>query len=312
MPSVSPRSESLKIRLSSAGQSSQAADPQAVAADFPLGFEADHDLRSAFIRRLTLLQLHGPAISANTTSAIPKTLIRYWHDPDDLPSDVRECLESWEKLQDQGFELQLFNDLTAAAYVGQHYGEREKVAFSRCRHPAMRCDYLRMCVLLKEGGFYVDADDVLLNDGWRAIFLDSKLKVQPLCYDLNLPGMLPATEIWRADLPTAGRIFYVNNDPLAGPPGHPVLARALARATEQLLGNSSPEIQSTTGPGNLTAVLAAHARETMTAGRSLDVAFIREWDSAVETRWNLSYKKDARNWRNMNDNQPSAREGTPL
>lgn len=296
--------------MPSAEQYPKAFDPKVIAAEFPPGFETDHDLRSAFIRRLTLFQLGFPFVCAETTGRIPKTLIRYWHDPEDLPNDVRECLASWERLQDQGFTLQQFDDVTAAAYIAKHFGERETTAFSLCRHPAMRSDYLRMCVVLKEGGFYVDADDVLHNDGWNAIFADSKLKVQPLCYDLALSGMLPASDIWRPELQTAGRIFYVNNDPLAAPPEHPVLARALARATEQLLSKPFPEIQSTTGPGNLTTVLAAHAREMIVEGRSLDIALIPNWDSAVETRWNLSYRNDRRNWRNMDESQAGNGGGT--
>jgi hypothetical protein len=112
--------------------------------------------------------------------------------------------------------------------------------------------------------------------------------------------MVPASEIWRADLPIDGRIFYLNNDPVAAPADHPVLRRALARATERLLGEDAlPEIQSTTGPGNLTAALAAHARELMIAGAPLDFELLHNWDSIAETRWELSYRGDARNWRNM-------------
>jgi hypothetical protein len=194
----------------------------------------------------------------------------------------------------------MFDDVSAAAYIADVYGLRESEAFARCRHPAMRCDYLRMCFVLAEGGFYVDADDVLLGEDWRHIFRDEKLKVQPLCYDIPAQGMLPAAEIWRPDLPTEGRIFYVNNDPIAAPANHPVLRRALARATKKLLGeHRRPEIQSTTGPGNFTAALAAHARELMITDAPFDFEFLRGWDAIAETRWQLSYRGDARNWRNM-------------
>jgi hypothetical protein len=112
--------------------------------------------------------------------------------------------------------------------------------------------------------------------------------------------MVPAAEIWRPDLPTDGRIFYVNNDPIAAPADHPVLRRALARATERLLGEDGlPEIQSTTGPGNFTAALAAHARELKIAGAPLDFELLHDWEAIAETRWELSYRGDARNWRNM-------------
>jgi mannosyltransferase OCH1-like enzyme len=164
----------------------------------------------------------------------------------------------------------------------------------------MRSDYLRLCFLLAEGGFYVDADDVLLGDGWKTIFRNSALKLQPLCYDIPSRRMIPAAEIWRSDLPTYGRIFYVNNDPIAAPAGHPLLRLALSRATEKLLRDDPrPEIQATTGPGNLTAALAAHARDLVLAAAPFDFELLHDWESIAQTRWDLGYRGDARNWRHM-------------
>ena len=268
------------------------------------GFDECARLRSAFIRDLTLQQFERSARSAadfrTEAALIPKTLIRYWHDPSDLPEDVRACLNTWDRLGDEGVEFFMFDDSSAAAYIADAYGERERQAFARCNHPAMRCDYLRMCFVLAEGGLYVDADDVLLGDDWRHIFLDGRLKVQPLCYDILAGGMVPADEIWRADLPTDDRIFYINNNPIAAPANHPVLRRALVRATNKLLGEERfPEIQSTTGPGNLTFALAAHARDIELAGLPCDFELLRDWGSIAETRWDLSYRSDARNWRNV-------------
>ena len=245
---------------------------------YPEGFEEDEPTRSDFVRRMTLKRIEAGRDDVATGSAtIPRILIQYWHDPLDLPEDVRACLERWERLRDHGFAFRRFDDVSAATYIATRYGAREREAFARCRHPAMRSDYLRMCFVLADGGLYVDADDVLLGDGWRQIFRNGALKVQPLCYDVSAQGMLPAAEIWRADLPTRGRIFYVNNDPMAAPAGHPVLRRALGRATERLLhGERLPEIQSTTGPGNLTAALAAHARSLELAGLPADYELLRD------------------------------------
>jgi len=271
---------------------------------YPLGFEEDDRLRSAFIRDLALQQLDRSVTSSvgglTESAFIPKTLLRYWHDPCDVPDDVRACLNSWNRLDEEGFEFRMFDDVSAAAYIADRYGAREGEAFARCRHPAMRSDYLRMSFVLAEGGLYVDADDVLLGEGWRYIFRDGRLKVQPLCYDIPSSGMMPAAEIWRTDLPTSGRIFYVNNDPIAAPANHPIVRRALARATEKLLGEDCfPEIQSTTGPGNFTAALAAHARDLKIAGTPLDFELLHDWEAIAETRWELSYRGDGRNWRNM-------------
>jgi hypothetical protein len=270
---------------------------------YPPDFEKDEALRSTWVRELTLRQIKstGDAVGAHTcTSAIPRKLIRYWHNLNELPEDVKECLDSWKRLGREGFEIRTFNDQSAKAYIADKFGALETTAFLRCRHPAMRSDYLRMCFILAEGGMYVDADDVLLGDGWRDIFQDDRLKLQPLCYDMSTSKMVPTSQIWLADMPTDNRVFYVNNDPIAAPAGHPILARALARATDKLLGDEDlPIIQSTTGPGNLTAALAAHAHTLISAGSPLDFELLRNWDNIAETRWDLSYRGDARNWRNV-------------
>jgi hypothetical protein len=271
---------------------------------YPPGFEANEGLRSAFIREITLRQFEDKSEAADdpqaASASIPRKLIRFWHDPSDLPEDVRACLDSWDRLADDAFEFHTFDDVSGAAYIADNYGDRERGAFARCSHPAMRCDYLRMCFVLAEGGLYVDADDVLLGDGWKRVFQNGKLKVQPLCYDIAAGAMMPAADIWRRDLPTEDRVFYVNNDPIAAPAGHPVLRRALRDATAKLLDDARfPEIQSTTGPGNLTVALAAHANELRLAGAPPDFELLRDWDSIAELRWDLSYRGDVRNWRNV-------------
>ena len=268
------------------------------------GFQENHNLRSKFIRDLTcyLISERPPPHVDETPlkRSIPRTLIQYWHDLSALPSDVADCQESWRRLTSEGFEIRKFCDESAIAYISDTFGARERQAFERCRHPAMRSDYLRLCFVLAEGGFYVDADDVLLGDDWRELFGDDRLKVQPLCYDVTVAHMVPAADIWAVNLSTEGRIFYVNNNPIAAPAGHPILQAALSRATNRLLGEDLyPEIQETTGPGNLTAALVAHAHKLLILGEPLDFNLIRGWEAIAETRWNLSYRNDARNWRNM-------------
>jgi mannosyltransferase OCH1-like enzyme len=209
-------------------------------------------------------------------------------------------MDSWRILVDQGFAMRTFSDATAGQYIAARYGPREVSAFARCRHPAMRSDYLRMCFVLAEGGIYVDADDVLVGDGWKLLLRSATVKVQALCYDVQVHEMVDSSELRRPDLGITNRIFYVNNNPLVAPAEHPVLRHALARATERLLGDDpAPEIQSTTGPGNMTAAVAAHARDAFLQGARPDVELLLDWNSVASTRWDLSYRTDERNWRNM-------------
>ena len=68
----------------------------------------------------------------------------------------------------------------------------------------MRSDYFRLCALVIEGGLYVDCDDVLLNDGWTRLFEDDRLKLQPLCYDISVGGMMQST--------VSGRRIYLQEN----------------------------------------------------------------------------------------------------
>lgn len=272
--------------------------------DYPRGFEEDDLLRSRFVRDLTLAQMRrAPSESTESREGegepIPRTLVQFWHDARDVPPDVRSCMDSWEPLRDEGFAVHVFADGTAADFVADRFGAREREAFSRCQHPAMRSDYFRLCYVLAEGGLYVDADDVLTGDGWKQLFVDATLKVHALAFDLTAMSMLTDIDLRRADLPRGNKIFYVNNNPIAAPAGHAVLDRALSRATAGLLrAGKAWDIQSTTGPGNLTAALCAHARELHAEGSVPDYELMLDWERTAEPRWDLCYRSDSRNWRN--------------
>lgn len=266
---------------------------------FPAGFQEDDALRSQFIHTLLLQRSTKVREEVVGTSGIPKVLVRFWHDAHAVPDDVEDCLRSWLPLRDAGFEIITYDDISASAYIARTFGSRHVAAFSRCNHPAMRSDYFRLCYISMSGGFYVDADDVLTEGLWSRLYEDARLKLQPLCYDVPRGAMVPAAELWDPGAPASGRIFYVNNNPLIAPPGHPMLRQALERATAALLKGAPRDIQSTTGPGNLTATLAAHARELALTGLPWDFELMRHWNHIAETRWNLSYRNDERNWRNV-------------
>ncbi|MEG3807315.1 hypothetical protein DBT53_005965, partial [Aerococcus mictus] len=97
-----------------------------------------------------------------------------------------------------------------------------------------------------------------------------------------------------------GRLSDANKTLTGAPAGHPARRPPLPRAPAGLLGDDPlPEIKATTGPGNFTAALAAHANDLIVAGAPLDFELLHDWEAIAETRWNLSYRNDERNWRNM-------------
>lgn len=254
----------------------------------------DDAQRSAHIRRLVFDDApHAPALP---TRPIPRVIVQFWHDPAHLPSDVAECIDSWRPLIERGFRHSLFSDATARAFISSFLGGTYTRAFDRCGHPAMRCDYFRLCWMLLRGGFYVDADECYLGTDCDELFADRRLQLQPLCYDLSADAMIPACDFLNEQEHSIDRIYYVNNNPLVGPRGHPIIRLALERATGLLLHSPSRDIQSTTGPGNLTASLVRHS-VGQGDDQPRDFRFVVDWDAISVSRWPLSYREDERNWR---------------
>jgi len=264
---------------------------------------ADDDrLRSNYVRELLWEAEHGPPSPPG--SEIPTTIMQFWDSASAIPADVSECLESWRSAA-AGADLTyiLFDDASAERCIASSLGSVFADAFTRCPHPAMRSDYFRLCYIFRYGGLYVDADDVYNGAGLRACFEDARLKVQPLCYDAVSDGMVPP-EVFRAPQESASSwIFYVNNNPLAAPPFHPIIQLALARATALLVGDTDLrfDVQATTGPGNMTRCLVRHAltAEANQLG-ARDFLLLSDWDKVATSRWPLSYRDDERNWRRWN------------
>ncbi|HSP13184.1 MAG TPA: glycosyltransferase [Thermoanaerobaculia bacterium] len=214
---------------------------------------------------------------------------------------MKECIESWKKLEDKGFELLLFDDGNASQFIRAKLGPRYERAYAACYHPAMQSDYFRLCFILVEGGCYLDADDVYSGRPVDHYFSDGRLGVQPLCYDLATDHMIPPSVFTRPTAYAPSWIFYFNNNPLISVRRHPIIEKALARATEALerpAVGELPEIQSTTGPGNLTQTIVDHGTETGATEEMLLV--LHDWESVASTKWPLGYRSDARNWRLSN------------
>lgn len=262
----------------------------------------DHAARSAFVRGLVqrVSEPDGPP-AALAIRPPPRTIVQFWDDRERLPDDVAACVASWRRLDERGFEVRLFDDARARELISSRLGPRHEKAYARCYHPAMQSDYFRLCWVLLEGGCYLDADDFHNGPAIDQLFDDGRLKIQPLCYDIATDRMVPPKVFTEPAADASTWIFYFNNNPLLAGPGHPIVERALSNATESLervTGDALPEIQSTTGPGNLTRSIFEHAREHgETAGALL---VLRDWEDIATSRWPLSYRHDARNWRLSN------------
>jgi hypothetical protein len=140
-----------------------------------------------------------------------------------------------------------------------------------------------------EGGFYIDADDIYLGGPIDHLFSDGRLKLQPFCYDIATSQMVPPCTFVNEGSDLMSWIFYFNTTPMIAAPNHPVIARALLNCTEALeeeFINGLPEVQATTGPGNLTKSVFEVLHES---GSQESMLVVHDWERLSTSKWPLSY-----------------------
>jgi hypothetical protein len=262
----------------------------------------DERNRSNFVREL-VQSTYGtcPSSTAQFTSRIPKRIVQFWDDLDRLPLDVKQCMDSWKELEKSGFDIQIFDEKAAKEFIHTNLGSRFGNAFEKCYHPSMKSDYFRYSYIFVEGGFYVDADDVYHGATIEHFFSDSRLKLQPFCYDISTAQMVSPSKFIRPGANQLSWIFYFNTTPLIAASNHPIVERTLLNATvalEQDVAGELPEVQATTGPGVLTKSVVEILSEENCPEELFLVA--HDWESASTSKWPLSYRNDKRNWRLSN------------
>lgn len=275
--------------------------PKLVPSNFAIENSESDIKRSTSIFNLLQDKLRiGSNNSSKNNTIIPKVIIQFWDKANSIPSDVKKCMESWESLKEEGYTYILFNEKSAREYISSNLKKEHLLAFDNCYHPAMKSDYFRLCYINYSGGMYVDSDDVYSGLKIDNYFINSKLKLQPLCYDLELNQMVETQNFLNNDTQNKHWIYYFNNNPIISAPFNPIIGYALERATNILLNidhNNLPEIQSTTGPGNITASVVA---ALLTSTFNDEIEILTDWEELSKTIWFLSYRNDSRNWRISN------------
>ena len=257
--------------------------------------------RSNFVREL--VQYSGRTVQTLATHlpTPPKRIVQFWDDLSRLPRDVRKCMESWKILEQSEFELEVFDENSSREFIRIHLGSRYEEAFDKCYHPSMKSDYFRYSYIFVKGGFYIDADDIYHGATIDQLFTHGKLKLQPFCYDIAMARMVPPSDFVNIGADNLSWIFYFNTTPMIACPNHPIVERALLNATASLERKSNgelPEVQATTGPGNLTRSIFEVITEEKCPEDALMV--VHDWEKISTSKWPLSYRNDKRNWRLSN------------
>ena len=149
---------------------------------------------------------------------VPRIIHQIWIGPDPLPEPHRGWIESWRR-HHPAWEHRLWteDDLPADPIRAE--------ALNRLRAPVERADILRLEILFRHGGVYVDTDLECLRS------LDDVLDGEDFVGVCHKPGR-------------------ITNTAIAAAPGHPLLERALAevRPMEMYWTNASERLKEVAGP----------------------------------------------------------------
>lgn len=230
-------------------------------------------LPAAFAMLMT--QARGGALHARPAkgpAAIPPLLHQYWDR--NLPEDVAALIED-TRVANAGLEHRLWDDASARAFLGAFDDPLYLRAYKRARHVAVKSDLLRLALLWRLGGFYMDADD---------------LAVAPVAA-LAPPGtgLLLYQE----------RMASIGNNFMAAVPGHPLIKRMLDQAAGDIDMGCGEAPWLATGPGLVSRVIAAELANDAKALRrhAVHILWLSAFRATVEAGRKADYKQGVRHWK---------------
>lgn len=258
---------------------------QALAHAFRVGpLELRHEAVRALMAGIDMI---GPALSLMIAlrqlgmfprfeageSPIPKKIHQYWEGP--MPADLAQALDRMRALNPDS-DYRLYDKTDARGYLEAHADKDVVRAFDLTRHAAERADLFRLVLLGREGGIYVDADD-LCRGSVRDFLPEGSQTVLFQEYHGALANNFIATV-----------------------PENPILDWALRSAVEETLSGSATSIWLRTGPGLITRA-AAHAFANHNGDPLPDWYVLCQTDMVerLVICAPFSYKLDHRHWMKM-------------
>lgn len=167
---------------------------------------------------------------------IPRIFHQIWLGPDALPAEFARYRKTWRR-HHRDWEMQLWTEDNLPADL-----RRPEVA-QRLRVPAERSDILRLELLWRYGGVYLDTD------------MECRKPIDEL---------LDGVEVFAAYLkfPTGDEPMRVTNTVLGAVAGHPLLDRALDAITPCV--HYGQDVKQSAGPGLLNRLLLPDPPESVT------------------------------------------------
>jgi tetratricopeptide (TPR) repeat protein len=170
------------------------------------------------------------AVARASNSSIPAKIMQFW-DRSRPPTAVSKLLRTWSDAHPD-HDYHRFDKGSARTYLAANYPIEVGRAFHRASHPAQASDIFRLAYLLREGGFYVDADDRCVGH----LSSVAAANLQFIAYQEQFASL--------------------GNNFIGCVPDEPIIKHALNLAVEAMNRGDSEAIWLSTGPGVLTRAFA--------------------------------------------------------
>ncbi|MDS9468576.1 tetratricopeptide repeat protein [Paracoccus sp. MBLB3053] len=252
------------------------AEPLAVAGAQPFTDELKHDFYFPAKQAIDAWQASARPVSpVGAASQIPRRIVQYW-DGEDPPPAISALMASWQVAA--GYSYHRYDRRSALAFLAERFDMSHVRAFRLATSPAEECDFLRLCLLLADGGIYADADDLLLGN------------------PEDLRGKAQGVVLYREFIGAVGNNF------LAARPGHPLFRSAVDMARQSLLARENDITWSKLGPGLMTRAVAVH----LATGDHGDVALLPEQEVAgtIQMHMAMPYKATPHYWNSRDGRAP--------
>ena len=207
---------------------------------------------------------------------IPRRVLQYW-DTATIPPEVAAVMQSWQDLP--GYTYHRYDKAGAITFLKDRFDAAHVQAFRMANNVAEECDFLRLCLLLADGGIYTDADDMLVGD------IDA----------LRVLGR--GVVLFRE--PVIGSIA---NNLMMARAGHPLLQIAVDMARASLLARENDNTWAKTGPGLISRATAAYIAQTPADEVPQNLCLLPGYvaSTQIQAHVRLPYKATPAYW-NSND-----------
>lgn len=210
-----------------------------------------------------------PVFRPAPDGAIPRELALYWEGTPSEP--VRRGIDRWRAMLPD-WAIEVHDRDAAQAWLSRHDPDGA-AAFARQGSPAGRADLFRACLIARQGGLWVDADE--------------------------FPRTSPAGWLDGASCVLVLESGYgtVANNFIAALPGLPLLAAFRARVLAQAAASTDPYPWWDTGPAQLTGALAGALVAQPQGWPGLRVLSQAEYCARITTNLPFPHKHGPGHWR---------------